>query len=129
MKLTQQSKRPHSAIWVLGSLLVFSPLGARAQTAPDQLFNQNCAACHQATGKGVPGAFPALAGNAFVQGPAAPVAATVLNGRGAMPSFGAELSDAQIAAVLTYVRSSWGNHASAVSPALVAGARNAGSHP
>ncbi len=89
----------------------------------ESLFGQNCSACHQLTGKGIPGAFPALAGNQFVQGPPEPVAATVLNGRGGMPTFGPELSNEAIASILTYVRSAWGNQAPAISPALVASVR------
>jgi cytochrome c6 len=84
------------------------------------LFAQNCSACHQLTGKGVPGAFPALAGNRFVQGPPQPVVTTVLNGRGGMPTFRNDLSDVQIATILTYVRSAWGNHAAPITPAIVA---------
>jgi mono/diheme cytochrome c family protein len=51
------------------------------------LFKQNCAACHQPQGQGVPGAFPALTGNAFVQGDPKAVASVLLNGRGGMPNF------------------------------------------
>ena len=84
------------------------------------VFAQNCAACHQASGKGIPGAFPALAGDKFVVGnPAAPIA-VVLNGRGGMPTFRDELNDAQIAAALSYVRSAWGNKAPPITPAMVA---------
>ncbi|MTW09996.1 c-type cytochrome [Pseudoduganella eburnea] len=75
------------------------------------LFARNCAACHQATGKGIPGAFPALAGNGFVQGEASQVAAVLLKGRGGMPDFSPTLSDADIAEVLSFVRSAWGNQA------------------
>ncbi|MET0207850.1 MAG: cytochrome c, partial [Burkholderiaceae bacterium] len=81
---------------------------ALAQTAPGSadgktLFAKNCAACHQADGRGIPGAFPALAGNSFVQGPGKDVAGVVLNGRGGMPSFREELSRATIAQILSYV--------------------------
>ena len=75
------------------------------------LFAKNCAACHQASGKGIPGAFPALAGNAFVQGTPDDVATVLLKGRGGMPDFSGSLDDADIAQVLSYVRSSWGNSA------------------
>ncbi len=87
------------------------------------LFAQNCSACHQLTGKGIPGAFPALAGDAFPQGPQDQVIRLLLNGRGGMPSFRADLDDAQIAAVLTYVRSAWGNHAPPIAPSAVARVR------
>jgi cytochrome c6 len=87
------------------------------------LFNDNCSACHQVTGKGVKGAFPALAGSAFVQGDPKVVTTTVLNGRAGMPAFKDDLTDPDLAAILTYVRASWGNKASAVKPADVAKAR------
>jgi mono/diheme cytochrome c family protein len=88
---------------------------ARADgTDGKSLFAKNCAACHQPSGKGIPGAFPALAGNAFVQGVPADVAAVLLKGRGGMPDFSSSLDDGEIAQVLSYVRSSWGNGAPAV---------------
>lgn len=87
------------------------------------LFNDNCSACHQVTGKGVKGAFPALAGSPLVQGDPKIVTTTVLNGRAGMPAFKDDLDDADLSAILTYVRSSWGNKASAVKPADVAKAR------
>lgn len=94
---------------------------AQAQTG-EALFKENCAACHQPDGKGVPGAFPALAGNSFVQGPGTDVAGVVLNGRGGMPSFREELSRATIAQILSYVRSAWGNSAPAIDEATVTSA-------
>lgn len=87
------------------------------------VFQKSCAACHQASGKGIPGAFPALAGSAFVQGPAQDPATVLLKGRGGMPDFSASLSDADLAAVLTYVRSSWGNSAGALTEQEVAALR------
>jgi mono/diheme cytochrome c family protein len=86
--------------------------GAAADT-PDgkALFVKNCAACHQPTGKGIPGAFPPLAGSAFAQGPGPEVATVLLKGRGGMPNFSGSLDDQEIAQVLSYVRSSWGNSA------------------
>lgn len=93
------------------------------------LFAQNCAACHQPMGQGVPGAFPALAGDKFVQGPAEPVAHTILNGRGGMPKFGGDLTDEQIAAVASYVRSAWGNKAPPITPGQVTAERTASALP
>lgn len=104
-----------AALAALASPVLASPGG--------DLFNDNCAACHQQSGKGVPGAFPALAGDKFVLGPPAPVIATVLNGRGGMPAFKAEFSDVQLSQILTYVRTSWGNKAGPVAPGMVAAAR------
>jgi len=87
------------------------------------IFKQNCAACHQAEGQGVHGAFPALAGDAFVQGKPETVAHLLLNGRGGMPNFRDDLTNDQIAAVLSYVRSAWGNHAPPLDAATVAAAQ------
>ena len=99
----------------IGALLFAASNNAGAQALDGKaLFQKNCAACHQANGKGLPGAFPALAGNALVQGPPAEVATVLLKGRGGMPDFSASLSDADIAQVLSYARASWGNQAGAV---------------
>jgi mono/diheme cytochrome c family protein len=96
---------------------------ATAQDAGQAQFLSTCSACHQPTGLGIPGAFPPLAGSATAQGDPVAAASLVLNGRGGMPSFSADLSDAQIAAALTYVRSAWGNAARPVTAAQVATAR------
>jgi mono/diheme cytochrome c family protein len=93
---------------------------ALAQDAGETQFASTCAACHQSNGQGIKGAFPALAGDPFVVGAPAPVITTVLNGRGGMPSWKADLTDDQIAAALTYVRSAWGNSAPPVTAAMVA---------
>ncbi|MGB6601230.1 MAG: c-type cytochrome [Candidatus Cybelea sp.] len=100
------------------------------------IFLVNCAACHQATGHGG-GPYPPLAGNPDVNRvDSAGLIQTVLNGRtgpitvngaqygGNMPSWRGQLSDAQIAAVLTYVRTAWNNSAPAVSEDQVAAARS-----
>src|SRR5690606_25127955 len=89
-----------------------------------QLYAANCAACHQPNGNGLPPAFPALAGSAVAVGDAAGLIDVLLNGRPgtAMASF-ARLPDAEIAAIATHVRSSWGNDADAVSADAVAAAR------
>ncbi len=109
---------------VIASLISLS--GAQAAPATGAaLFAENCAACHQPMGQGIPGAFPALTKNIFVKGDPKVVAATILNGRGGMPSFKSDLSDAEIATVLTFVRASWGNKAVPVTPAVVASARSA----
>lgn len=87
------------------------------------LFTTNCAACHQATGEGIPGAFPTLKGNAVVldSDPVKQIDVVLhgLHGENAggtvyatpMPPFGKTLNDAEIADIINYVRSSWGNHA------------------
>lgn len=83
------------------------------------VFTANCAGCHQATGMGVPGAFPPLAGNPNLAD-VKRVTTTIIKGRNAgvvvngqkytqpMPAFG-QLSDQDVAAVASYVRNSWGN--------------------
>lgn len=109
---------------LMAGLLVVAAAPPVATPNGAELFSQNCAACHQPAGQGIPGAFPALAGNTFVQGPEPIVASTVLKGRGGMPSFSADLTDDQIAAVLSFVRSSWGNTAPPITTAVVAAARN-----
>jgi cytochrome c oxidase subunit 2 len=88
----------------------------------EKVYASACVACHEAQGKGMPAMkAPALAGNKLVVGPEAPPIDTVLNGRPntAMQSFKQTLSDTEIAAVVTYLRNSWGNKASDVQPAEV----------
>jgi cytochrome c oxidase subunit 2 len=88
----------------------------------EKVYAANCVACHQATGQGMPAMkAPALAGNKLVTGAEQGPIDSVLNGRPntAMQPFKQQLSDAEIAAVVTYVRNSWGNKASEVQPAEV----------
>lgn len=88
------------------------------------VYAANCVACHQANGKGVPPAFPPLDGSKIVQGPPEAQIDIVLNGKPgtAMPAW-KQLSDSELAAVITYTRTSWGNKAGAVMPAAVKAAR------
>ncbi len=77
------------------------------------VYAKNCAACHGANGTG--GIGPALAGNPHVNiDTPTPMLTTILQGRSLMPSWRGQLSAGDIAAVATYVRSSWGNDVSAV---------------
>jgi len=114
---------------ILAALLAIAALDATdaaAQGADGKtLFAKNCAACHQASGKGIPGAFPALAGSAFVQGAPDDVATVLLKGRGGMPDFSGSLDDAEIAQVLSYVRTSWGNSAAPLDDQAVGARRTA----
>jgi len=91
----------------------------------EKVYAANCVACHQATGKGVPGAFPALDGSQVVNGMQDGQIAIMLNGKNAMPAWKATWSDTEIAAVITYTRNSWNNKASdnIVQPAEVLAAR------
>lgn len=92
-----------------------------------KVYAANCAACHQADGKGLPPAFPALDGSAMVVGEEGAQIALVLKGKAgtAMAAFGGQLSDTDLAAVITYTRNSWSNSTgTVVQPATVAAARN-----
>lgn len=106
-----------------GALAVVLASAASAAEPPQGLFADNCSACHQVTGKGIKGAFPALAGSALVKGDKSVLASTVLIGRAGMPAFKDELGDAELAGILSYIRASWGNAASPVTPADIAAAR------
>lgn len=76
----------------------------------EQVYASNCAACHQPTGKGIPGAFAALDGSAIVNGPKEAHIDIVMNGKAgtAMTPF-SRLSDVDLAAVVTYERNAWSN--------------------
>ena len=115
-----------------------APLAGAPVAAIDggQIFAGKCAACHQATGLGVPGVFPPLAASEWVLGDDKLLVQIPLHGvngalqvkgviyNGAMPVFNT-LSDGEIAAVLSYVRSSWGNSAAPVTAETVKAGRAA----
>lgn len=102
-----------------------------------QIYAAQCVACHQASGKGLPGVFPPLAGSEWVTGKGALAVQIVLHGvtgeltvagtayNGMMPMFKDKLDDAQIAAVVSYIRGSFGNSAEPVDAATVASERAA----
>ncbi len=110
-----------------------SPLTSTAPVARSgaALYQATCAACHQPTGTGVPGAFPPLVGSPWLlEDPETPVRIVLLGVQGklevaghtydgAMPSFGKQLGDGEIARILTHARSAWGNGAKAISEADV----------
>ncbi len=110
-----------------------APQNAAAAADGGKVYQTNCSSCHQAEGTGLAGSFPPLAGNPVVTGDATKVAHIVKYGlsgnitvagkayNGMMPAWGQSLSNADIAAVLTFIRSSWGNKAGAVTEAQVAG--------
>ncbi len=82
-----------------------------------QVYLEFCAECHQTDGTGWSTLFPRLAGNPVVTlHDPEPIIDTVLYGQGSMMGFRDKLNNNQIAAVLSYIRNSWGNHAAAVSP-------------
>ena len=90
-----------SKVWQLDELL------ARGE----KVYAASCAACHQATGRGLPPAFPALDGSKLVKGPKEAHIRIVLDGKAgsAMAAFGGQLSDTDIAAVVAFERNAWSN--------------------
>jgi mono/diheme cytochrome c family protein len=96
-----------------------------------RVYGERCVGCHRSSGLGVPRAYPALAHNpGVIMNSTINAVRAVLNGGlppgtgndprpFGMPPFAQQLSDEDIASVLTYVRNSWGNHAPAVAPAEV----------
>ena len=104
-------------------------------TAGGAIYADECSACHGMDGKGVPYLFPSLAGSpnvrsidpasltrVLIEGARSVATAGEPTGPG-MPSFAWKLSDDQVAAVLTYIRNSWGASASPVDPRQVEQAR------
>jgi cytochrome c oxidase cbb3-type subunit 2 len=99
------------------------------------VYTANCSACHQASGEGLPGAFPSLKGDAVVnKDDATKHIDVVLNGlhdarvsgvvySSVMPPFSGTLSDAEIADLIDYERSSWGNHGKPITAAQVSAER------
>ena len=102
-----------------------------------QIFTANCIACHQATGKGLPGVFPPLDGSEWVAGDERIIANILLHGvsgeitvmgnsyKGAMPAF-QQLSDIELAAVVSYVRAQWSNKAAPIKAEVFTTERKAG---
>jgi cytochrome c oxidase cbb3-type subunit 2 len=138
------SAGPQRVAGALAALVLLSLRGYAAEHAavPDEdagrgpnLYATYCAACHQANGEGMAGAFPPLKGSAVVNRADATrhidiVLAGLQGARVAgvtytnpMPGFGTTLSDEDIAAIIDYERSAWGNHGSGVGPAQVASER------
>lgn len=115
-----------------------APAAGAASAVADgkQVFTVNCVACHQATGKGLPGVFPPLDGSEWVVGDERIVANILLHGvngeitvmgnayKGAMPAF-QQLSDAELAAVASYVRAEWSNKAAPIKAEFFATERKA----
>jgi cytochrome c oxidase subunit 2 len=93
----------------------------------EKVYGRSCAACHQANGQGVPGAFPAIAHGAIATGPVAGHIDIVLNGSKKNPAMAAwkgQLSDLEIAAVITYQRNAFGNAlGDVVQPSQIAAAK------
>jgi mono/diheme cytochrome c family protein len=114
---------PRTCAFAFTLALSQSPLAARAQGAAhlspayrfteqsgEQLFANVCQGCHMPDGKGAVGAgtYPSLAGNRSLEAGGYPVY-VVVRGQRAMPSFGAMMTDDQVAAVVNYLRTHFGN--------------------
>jgi nitrite reductase (NO-forming) len=109
----------------------------QGQLTGNQLYKKYCSTCHQADGKGVRGMFPPLSGNEKVIGPSSEIIKIVLFGLEGPITVNERdynqpmppqkyLTDKQIADILTFVRSSWDNKASSVTPDEVLKARKLG---
>jgi mono/diheme cytochrome c family protein len=119
---------------------------AQAALSPAQagakIYSQNCASCHQASGAGSPGSYPPLAGSEYVLGSKIRLSAILLKGlqgpvtvKGGsfgsmvMPGWEQAIPPEKLAGLMTYLRSAWGNNASAVTPDDVNAAKTKfGSH-
>ncbi|MGH6643539.1 MAG: c-type cytochrome [Bradyrhizobium sp.] len=129
--------------WVFALILALIPLAAHAEeirsrpqvplsmgarfteTTGEELFASACQGCHMPDGKGAigAGAYPSLAQDSNLQSGGYPVY-VVVRGQRAMPPVGALMSDTQVAAVVNYVRTHFGNqYQDAVSPDDVKSAR------
>jgi mono/diheme cytochrome c family protein len=137
------AREPHDVMWFDSTKAVIPGEanavggGASGSSANGAEVFTRCAVCHQQTGLGMPGAYPPLAGSEWLlNNPEVPIR-IVLHGlqgpitvkgssfSNAMTPFGDQLSDAEIAAVISYERSSWGNSAPAITAAQVASVRAA----
>ncbi len=110
---------------IAGHALAQGGPGAYPETTGKEIYEAVCQACHMPDGKGSQAAgsallgYPALAGNAKLTAAAYP-AMVVVRGQKAMPQFGASLNDTQVANVVNYIRTQWGNTwTTAMTPAQV----------
>ncbi len=137
-----------AAVLLLAAFSFFDTPSTQAQPEPtpserragfvdgQEIYLTRCTSCHQMTGDGVPGVFPPLKESEFVAGDKGRLIRVILNGlsgevvvngvtySGMMPPWGSFLDDTQVADVLTYIRSNFGNAADAVTPAEVAAVRD-----
>jgi mono/diheme cytochrome c family protein len=145
------SKMTEADLQAVATYLKAQPAGpTHAMAAPDPkvlaageaIYVDECSACHKVDGTGVPRMFPPLKGGAVTQSDDATTAVRfILSGTqtattterptaSSMPSYAWKLNDAQVAAVTTYIRNTWGNSAAAVRPSDVAGLRKkVAAHP
>ncbi|MDF2460346.1 MAG: Nitrite reductase [Nitrospira sp.] len=135
-KQAESDYQPNSG--VMSKAAMAAPSAASGAVGQN-LYQTYCVGCHQAEGQGIPGTFPPLAKSDYVLGDTSRSIETVVNGlhgpievngqqyNGTMPPMG-HLKDEEIAQILSYVRSSWGNAAHPVSAADVAAVRAKASH-
>ncbi len=135
------AREPHNVMWfdstvavIPGQGTTMGGVGGKANGA--EVFAK-CAVCHQSTGLGMPGAYPPLAGSEWLlnnpevpirivlRGLQGPITVKGTSFNSAMTPFADQLSDAEIAAVISYERSSWGNSAPAITAEQVAAVRAA----
>lgn len=116
---------------------VDAALLATAQQDGEQIYNTRCMSCHQMEGRGIPGTFPPLTNTEWVTGDKGRLIRLLLHGvrgpmevqgttySGTMPPWGGALDDEGIAAIATYIRTSWGNDAPEVTADEVGSVREA----
>lgn len=106
--LTNKKAEAEAVRALTSQTFTFDELYARGEA----VYTRSCAACHQPNGEGLPGVFPALKGVGISVGPIAAHIDVVVNGvpGTAMQAFGDQLSEVDIAAVVTYERNAWGNN-------------------
>lgn len=105
--------------------VMFTDPSKLTQTSGEDIYNAICSGCHMPEGEGAVGAgqYPALADNANLETASYPIY-LIIHGQKAMPPLGGVLSDDQIAAVVGYIRTNFGNeYAEPVTAEEVAGAR------
>lgn len=109
-------KTATSATSVTAATTTAKPTFADVMKRGEQIYMTTCAVCHQPTGEGMPPTFPALKGDKIVTGPVDEHINRVLNGKAgtAMQAFRDQLTDEDIAAVITFERNSWGNKSDSV---------------
>lgn len=135
-----RSKAVNFLLLLAGAVLILGGCRKSEQyLTGESVYGKYCVTCHQVDGEGIPDAFPPLAGAEWVAGDPGRLIRLVLNGmKGPITVRGEQynnvmtphafLTDEQIAAVLTYVRSSFGNDAPAIEPAAVQAVRAANTH-
>lgn len=131
----EAKSEPEYLAWVAG---MRSAQAAETSAAPrewrkdelmakgQQVYATICASCHQPNGEGIPGVFKPLKGSPVATGPIAAHIDRVMNGKDgtAMQAFAKQFNDAELAAVITFERNSWGNNTGdVIQPAQIKAAR------